>query len=206
MAPRERDKVRGRARNANAPHLSDHFVAFTFPGERKDERSKRTQRGRAPRRDAAGLPAVGSVRSCVHGHLVYRREVTRTPLRTLAEEIGISKSGLDQFYKSQSYPGKSWPKLRNWYMEQRKRPVDDPQSPPEQILLSALHTFSGFPKQRRIEAMRETAEHYRLLCTRMKLPVPAWVTMLADVAEREARNPAPDEASMLIPSPPKPSA
>ncbi|HEX8245026.1 MAG TPA: hypothetical protein VF541_16065, partial [Longimicrobium sp.] len=102
-------------------------------------------------------PPLGEFVRAVHQWLVYRREVTRTTVRALAEEIGISKTGVDAFYKSESYPSKSWPKLRNWYMQQRKQRVDDdPQSPPEQILLSVLHTFSSFPKQRRIEAMRET--------------------------------------------------
>lgn len=148
-------------------------------------------------------PPLDKYVRAVHERLVYRREVTRTPLRTLAEEIGISKSGLDQFYKSQSYPGKSWPKLRDWCMREREKHLDDYQTPPEELLRSALHTFSGFPRQRRVQAMRAVAEQYRSLYAEMELPVPAWVTMLADVAEREAKNPAPDEASMLIPFTPK---
>jgi len=137
----------------------------------------------------------------VHERLVYRREVMRTPIRALAEEIGISKSAVDHFYRRRA-PGKNWPKLRDWYMGQRARQRDEYQTPPENHLLSVLHTFSTFPRDRRAEAMRVTAENYRALNTAMGLPVPQWVEMLAELAERESSAGPVDETEIRIPAPP----
>src|SRR6476620_2946858 len=67
-----------------------------------------------------GSPPAGPIVRLVHERLVYRREVMRTPIRALAEEIGISKSGVDHFYRRRA-PGKNWPRLRDWYMGQRAR-------------------------------------------------------------------------------------
>jgi len=123
----------------------------------------------------------------VHDEVVYRREVVRTPLRTLAAEIGVSKSAVDQFHKLRSHPGKLWPKLRDWYMRTRhSRAREEYQTPPEELVASALHTLSMLPNDRRAAALDATVEHFKAIHAGM--PMPEWVHMLADLAEREAAN------------------
>ncbi|HEX6161701.1 MAG TPA: hypothetical protein VF111_16110, partial [Thermoanaerobaculia bacterium] len=121
----------------------------------------------------------------VHRWLVYRREVLRTPVRTLAAEIGISKSAVDRFYKLRSHPGKNWPRLRDWYMGMRNTEVEEYQTPPELTLASALHTLAEVPSNQRAHALRVTAENFRALFGELKMPMPEWVRMLSDVADRE---------------------
>ena len=150
-----------------------------------------------------GSAPPGPVVRAVHQWLVYRREVTRTPVRALAAEIGISKTAVDEFYKQQSYPGKIWPKLRDWYMGQRERRLDDYQTPPEEILLSSLHTFATVPKGVRGKVMRDIAESYRAVFTRHRLPVPEWVRLLTDTAEHELKAGPSDEPDLRVPLPPR---
>lgn len=149
-----------------------------------------------------GSPPAGPYVRLVHEWLVYRRDVTRTPIRTLAAEIGISKSAVDHFYHRRS-PAKNWPRLRYWYMAQRTRRAEEYQTPPENHLLSALHTFSTFPRERRPEAMRVIAENYRALNASMGLPVPEWVELLAEMADRESSAGPADEPDLPIPALPK---
>jgi hypothetical protein len=135
----------------------------------------------------------------VHAELVYRREVMRTPIRTLAAEIGISKSAVDEFHKRLSYPGKIWPKLRDWYMRTHHRMKhEEYQTPPEEHLMSALHVLSTFPREHRAQAMRAMAETHRSLNESIGLPVPEWVGMLSDLAERELRYGPSDEPDLRV--------
>jgi hypothetical protein len=117
---------------------------------------------------------------------VYRREVLRTPVRTLAVEIGISKSAVDKFYRLRSHPGKNWPKLRDWYMRTRRSQTEEYQTPPELILASALMTLTDVPNSQRAHAVSIIAENYRAMFAELKVPMPDWVKMLTEVAEREA--------------------
>jgi len=110
----------------------------------------------------------------VHRWLVYRREVMHTPLRALAEEIGISKSGLDQFYKQSSYPGKVWPKLREWYVRDRTKHRDRPLDTPDE-LIGLMPRFDGIPASELPGAMRQTAVFYRNVYESRNLPVPSWI-------------------------------
>jgi hypothetical protein len=121
----------------------------------------------------------------VHEWLVYRREVLRTPLRTLAAEIGISRSAVDKFHRLRSHPGKNWPKLRDWYMAARATKIEEYQTPPELMVAGALQTISLLPNSKRAEALRIVADNYRALHTRLNEPLPEWVQMLTDLAERE---------------------
>jgi hypothetical protein len=105
---------------------------------------------------------------------VYRREVMHTPLRTLAEEIGISKSGLDQFYKQSSYPGKVWPKLREWYVKDRTKHRPPPRDTPDE-LISLMPLFGGIPLEELPDAMRETTASLRHSYESRRLPVPGWI-------------------------------
>jgi AcrR family transcriptional regulator len=119
----------------------------------------------------------------VHQWLVYRREVTHTPVRTLAAEIGISKSAVEHFYKSRTYPGKNWPKLRDWYVRNRAEKQREYQTDPRETVMAALFTFDHFPVNRRPVAMRRIAEQYKALYDEMELPVPEWVDLLTKLAD-----------------------
>jgi hypothetical protein len=119
----------------------------------------------------------------VHAWVVYRREVMRTPVRTLAGEIGISKSSLDKFHKERCRPGKLWPRLRDWYMRTRGTKTDEYQTPPDLMVASALQLLSTLPNERRAVAMRALAEQMKGL--HAGLPTPEWIGMFADLAERE---------------------
>lgn len=67
----------------------------------------------------------------------------------------------------------------------QSRALDEYQTPPEELLASALHTLSGIPNSKRPEAVRVIAENYRALYGQLKIPVPEWVQMLGEVAKRE---------------------
>jgi hypothetical protein len=138
----------------------------------------------------------------VHEWLVYRRDVVRTPIRKLAAEIGISKSAVDHFYRHWS-PEKNWPKLRDWYMGQKERQLDDYQTPPDEILFSSLHTLVTVPKGMRGVVMRDVAESYVAIFTKHRLPVPEWVRMLTSTAEEEILNGPCEEPNLRVPLPPK---
>ena len=115
---------------------------------------------------------------------MYRHEVLRAPVRTLAAEIGISKSAVDRFYKLRSHPGKNWPKLRDWYMARHAQQPDEYQTPPELIATLMLRTFEEVPSSRRASTLRKIVEEYK--AAHAGVPLPKWVQMLDDVAEREA--------------------
>lgn len=132
--------------------------------------------------------------------VIYRREVTGTPIRDLAKEIGIPKTSLEEFASGHTSPRKIWSQLRDWFIVDRHRKVDD-RSRPEEIILSVLHTLRTIPHHRRPEAMLEVAKQYRSLHKNMGIPVPTWVEMLEGIAEREKSNPAGSEAEMIIPLP-----
>ncbi len=121
----------------------------------------------------------------MHDWVAYRREVMRTPLRTLAAEIGITRSALDRFHKQGSRPAKNWPKLRDWYMRTREsRAPDEYQTPPEELLASALHMLTSVPNSKRPYAVRSTVEHLQGMFAELELPLPEWVPMLAALADK----------------------
>ena len=125
----------------------------------------------------------------VHQWLVYRREVMHTPLRTLAEEIGISKSGLDQFYKQRSYPGKVWPKLREWFVKDQTKHRGTPRETPDE-LIELMVNLRSLPVQELPGAMREAAAFYRGVYERRNLPVPDSIDSISgwgDYFEEEIR-------------------
>lgn len=119
--------------------------------------------------------------------MVHRREVMRTPIRTLADEIGISKSAVDKFHKKRSDPGKLWPKLRDWYMRTHGTKSDEYQTPPGLMVASALQTLSQLPNAKHASALRATAEHFRTLYADPKEPLPEWIQTLFDLADQEER-------------------
>ena len=122
----------------------------------------------------------------VHEYVVYRREVLKTPIRTLEAEIGISRTAIDHFHKRKSTPGKNWPRLRDWYMANRMKQVEEYQTPPELMVAGALQTLSLLPNSKRAEALRDMAGYFRNLHAKLKEPQPEWVKMLAELAEKES--------------------
>lgn len=119
--------------------------------------------------------------------MVYHREVLQTPLRTLAAQIGISKSAVDKFHKDGVRPGKNWPRLRDWYMATRQtRARDEYQTPSQLMVDTVLFSVSGLPRDRRAAALRKLVEDHREF--HAGLPTPDWIEMLADLADREAGN------------------
>ena len=121
----------------------------------------------------------------VHEWLVYRREVTRTPFRTLAAEIGIPKSTVEKFYKEKFRPSKVWPQLRDWYMRNRQSRHSDYRTPPEDMVMSALRVVDDFPAALRVAKLRHLADVYREMFAADGLPCPEWVGMLAARAEEQ---------------------
>ncbi|HSU15647.1 hypothetical protein [Longimicrobium sp.] len=194
----------GGLREDNFTHLSVYSGCVYLP-QCTDDTGGQSGRDARESRDqmGPGSPPTGPYVRLVHDRVVYRRDVMRTPIRTLAAEIGISKSAADHFYKHRS-PEKNWPKLRDWYMGQRERQLDDYQTPPEEILFSSLHTFVTVPKGMRGEVMRDVAESYRSIFLKHRLPVPDWVMLLTDTAQRELSSGPSDEPDLRVPSPPKP--
>lgn len=73
------------------------------------------------------------------------------------------------------------------------------QTPPVQLLLSSLHTLSTIPHERKVEAMRSTAEHYRSMHRSMGLPEPSWIALLDYAADLEQERPTEHEAELRIP-------
>jgi hypothetical protein len=121
----------------------------------------------------------------VHAWVVFRREVMRTPLRTLADEIGISKSAVDRFHKLRSHPGKNWPRLRDWYMRTRGTKPDEYETPPELMIASALQLLSTLPSDRRASVMRAMVESFTT--GHAGLPLPEWVGMFSNLADKEGQ-------------------
>jgi hypothetical protein len=119
----------------------------------------------------------------VHAWVVFRREVMHTPLRTLAAEIGISKSAVDRFHKLRSHPGKNWPRLKDWYMRTRGTKPVEYETPPELMIASTLQILSAVPNDRRAAAIHATVEH--LKAVHAGIPLPEWIGMLADLADEE---------------------
>lgn len=122
----------------------------------------------------------------VHEWLVYRHEVTRTPFRTLAAEIGIPKSTVQKFYKEKFRPSKVWPKLRDWYMRDRQNRHAEYRTPPEDMVMSAVRIVDEIPAAMRGANLRDLAEFCREMFEKSNVPCPEWVGMLAALAEEQS--------------------
>lgn len=108
-------------------------------------------------------------------------------MRTLAAEIGISRSAVDKFHKQRVNPKKNWPKLRDWYMRTRGRKTEEYQTPPDLMVDFALMTIRSLPKSKRPQAIRLIADLYRDLHTEPGIALPEWVQMLGDLADKESQ-------------------
>ena len=119
--------------------------------------------------------------------VVYHREVLRRPVRTLAAEIGISRSAVERFHKERPHPGKNWPRLRDWYIQMRQnRAREEYQTPPSLLVSSMLLGVEQLPNAARADALRALADTWHALYAKSNMPSAEWVRMLTELAEREA--------------------
>lgn len=123
--------------------------------------------------------------------------LAETSLRDLAEEMGIAKSSIDKFVKGESLPNKNWPKLRFWFLKDRRVRNASLQSPSEMALL-LLESLQNVPASRRREAIIRTVEHYDAVHREASAPRPEWLDALRDLAEQDGIVPPP------VPPPPPP--
>jgi hypothetical protein len=135
----------------------------------------------------------------VHQWLLVRRETT--PLRDLEEEMGLSRSTIHKFERQKSYPRQIWPKLRAWYVSDRQaRYGAAPDEDPVSHVLGALRNLSHVPASQKPRAMKALARAHRELCTTLAVPCPAWVELLDEMADAEARqHPPRHESEYRIP-------
>jgi DNA-binding Lrp family transcriptional regulator len=144
----------------------------------------------------------------VHAWLVHRHEEMRTPFRDLAKEIGLPKSTVQKFYQQKSKPGKIWPKLRNWYVENRAMKTQRKEAyrtHPHTIIMSAMMTLVHVPLSERPASMREMAEAMKKIHEARGLPCPEWVTQFAEAADAAQHDSRIAEIDYWIPEYPRTS-
>ena len=118
--------------------------------------------------------------------LAQRRK--RQSVRKLADEIGISKSALDGLVtaynqmREMPQPHATWQKLKDWYLRQ-KHDESGPLHDPVDMGMLALDMLAALPDAERREGVRELVASLTAIHERRKLPLPAWVTRLAEAAD-----------------------
>jgi hypothetical protein len=120
-----------------------------------------------------------------------------TSLRDLADEMGIAKSSIDKFVKGESLPNKNWPKLRFWFLRDRRARNASLQDPSEMALL-ILESLANVPAAKRREAIERTVEHFDVLHREAHAPRPEWLDALHGLADQDGIVPPP------VPPPPPP--
>jgi hypothetical protein len=113
-----------------------------------------------------------------------------TSLRDLEQESSVAKSSIDKFVKRQALPSKIWPKLRLWFLRDRRARYASLQEPEEMALLM-MESLANLPDDRRAEAIASTAEHYEALHRRAHAPTPEWIAALRGLAREGAMPPGP---------------
>lgn len=104
-------------------------------------------------------------------------------LRDLADEAEVSKSAVDNFVKGDS-PEKIWPKLRAWFVRDRKSRYGSLQEPPVMALLM-LEAVAAIPAARRTEALVKLIDALEAAHREAYAPMPEWIDELRALAERE---------------------
>lgn len=174
-------RTRSRQRVARAPW---QFYCLLC----SQERSGQSGRGADDPRECVtpnSAPSQANVER-VHALVVYHREVLRRPVRTLAAEIGISRSAVERFHKERPHPGKNWPRLRDWYIQMRQNQArEEYHTPPDLLVDSMLLGVDQLPNSARARALRALAGTWRALYAESNMPPAEWVQRLADLAERE---------------------
>lgn len=132
-------------------------------------------------------PADGAPERLDHDTLVeYVRSWTvfrlkETSLRELETETSVAKSSIDKFVKRQALPSKIWPKLRQWYLTDRRARGASLQDPADMALLM-LESLVNVPDDRVAEALLRTADYYEELHRHLHAPMPEWVAALRRMA------------------------
>jgi AcrR family transcriptional regulator len=117
--------------------------------------------------------------------------LAETSLRDLADEVGVAKSSIDKFVKGESLPQKNWPKLRFWFLRDRRTRKASLQEPADMALL-VLETLRNVPAARRREAIVRTLEHFEALHRETRAPRPEWLDALRELADAEGVVPPPE--------------
>ena len=97
-----------------------------------------------------------------------------TSLRDLEGESSVAKSSIDKFVKRQALPNKIWPKLRLWFLNDRRSRFASLQDPADMVLLM-LESLANLPDDRLGEALLRTADHYEELHRQAHAPTPEWI-------------------------------
>ena len=104
-------------------------------------------------------------------------------LRDLAEEADVSKSAVDNFVKGDS-PEKIWPKLRAWFLRDRRTRYGSLQQP-EVMALLVLESLAAIPAARRTEALVKLLDAFEAIHRDAYAPLPEWLDQLRSLAERD---------------------
>jgi hypothetical protein len=143
------------------------------------------QNGREPSQPPP--PADAAPEKLDHDTLVeYVRSWTvfrlkETSLRDLETETSVAKSSIDKFVKRQALPSKIWPKLRQWYLTDRRARGASLQDPADMALLM-LESLVNVPDDRVAEALLRTADYYEELHRQLRAPMPDWIDSLRRMA------------------------
>jgi hypothetical protein len=98
----------------------------------------------------------------------------KTSLRDLEEESSVAKSSIDKFVKRQALPNKIWPKLRLWFLNDRRSRFASLQDPADMVLLM-LESLANLPDDQLGDALLRTADHYEALHRQAHAPTPEWI-------------------------------
>lgn len=118
--------------------------------------------------------------------LAQRRK--RQSVRKLADEIGISKSALDGLVtaynqmREMPQPHATWQKLKDWYLRQ-KQDESGPLHDPVDMGMLALDMLAALPDAERRAGVRKLVAALAAIHEESKIPLPAWVTRLAEAAD-----------------------
>jgi hypothetical protein len=104
-----------------------------------------------------------------------------TSLRDLEGETSVAKSSIDKFVKRQALPSKIWPKLRLWFLTDRRARGTSLQDPGEMALLM-LESLVNVPDDRVAEALLRTADYFEELHRQLRAPMPGWIDSLRRLA------------------------
>ncbi|HET6762279.1 MAG TPA: hypothetical protein VFH27_01375, partial [Longimicrobiaceae bacterium] len=122
-----------------------------------------------------------------------------TSLRDLEEESSVAKSSIDKFVKRQALPNKIWPKLRLWFLNDRRSRFASLQDPADMVLLM-LESVANLPDDRLGDALLRTADHYEELHRQAHAPTPEWIGAVRTMV-REGGLPARDTTPTEYPLP-----
>jgi hypothetical protein len=163
------------------------------------------QSGLGPPPDESSPPPQPAPEKLDHDTLVeYVRtwalfRLKGTSLRDLEDETSVAKSSIDKFVKRQALPSKIWPKLRLWFLKDRRERFASLQEPGEMALLM-LESLANLPDEQLGEALLRTADHYEELHRQTHAPMPEWIEAIRTLV-REGGIPERDSIPREHPEP-----